>query len=31
MGRHVAVKCLKPLGPNHDHAFTRVLAGAVPP
>ncbi|GAA2768130.1 serine/threonine-protein kinase [Streptomyces paradoxus] len=25
LGRHVAVKCLKPLGPNHDHAFTRVL------
>ncbi|MEU5396564.1 serine/threonine-protein kinase [Streptomyces tibetensis] len=25
LGRHVAVKCLKPLGPNHDQAFTRVL------
>ncbi|MEU2267393.1 tetratricopeptide repeat protein [Streptomyces olindensis] len=25
LGRLVAVKCLKPLGPNHDHAFTRVL------
>ncbi|MGW0613215.1 tetratricopeptide repeat protein [Streptomyces sp. NPDC002788] len=25
LGRHVAVKCLKPLGPNHDHTFTRVL------
>ncbi|GAB2893117.1 serine/threonine-protein kinase [Streptomyces deserti] len=24
LGRHVAVKCLKPLGP-HDHSFTRVL------
>ncbi|MFF4394903.1 tetratricopeptide repeat protein [Streptomyces sp. NPDC001480] len=25
LGRQVAVKCLKPLGPQHDHAFTRVL------
>ncbi|WP_369269142.1 tetratricopeptide repeat protein [Streptomyces sp. R11] len=25
LGRHVAVKCLKPLGPQHDHSFTRVL------
>ncbi|MDC0769056.1 serine/threonine-protein kinase [Streptomyces sp. HD] len=25
LGRHVAVKCLKPLGPDHDHSFTRVL------
>ncbi|MGW7384920.1 tetratricopeptide repeat protein [Streptomyces sp. NPDC054794] len=25
LGRHVAVKCLKPLGPQHDQAFTRVL------
>ncbi|MFJ4468281.1 tetratricopeptide repeat protein [Streptomyces sp. NPDC089424] len=25
LGRHVAVKCLKPLGPLHDQAFTRVL------
>ncbi|MFF4547029.1 tetratricopeptide repeat protein [Streptomyces sp. NPDC001406] len=25
LGRHVAVKCLKPLGPHHDHSFTRVL------
>ncbi|NEC71059.1 serine/threonine-protein kinase, partial [Streptomyces rochei] len=25
LGRHVAVKCLKPLGTDHDHAFTRVL------
>ncbi|MGW2829527.1 tetratricopeptide repeat protein [Streptomyces sp. NPDC001286] len=25
LGRHVAVKCLKPLGPHHDQAFTRVL------
>ncbi|MEU9390374.1 serine/threonine-protein kinase [Streptomyces sp. NPDC048324] len=25
LGRHVAVKCLKPLGPHHDQAFARVL------
>ncbi|MET9760947.1 tetratricopeptide repeat protein [Streptomyces sp. NPDC006372] len=25
LGRHVAVKCLRPPGPQHDHAFTRVL------
>ncbi|PWI13513.1 serine/threonine protein kinase [Streptomyces sp. Act143] len=25
LGRRVAVKCLKPLGPSHDQAFTRVL------
>ncbi|MEU2562916.1 serine/threonine-protein kinase [Streptomyces longispororuber] len=25
LGRKVAVKCLKPLGPQHDPAFTRVL------
>ncbi|MEU1853670.1 serine/threonine-protein kinase [Streptomyces sp. NPDC019990] len=25
LGRHVAVKCLKPPSPHHDHAFTRVL------
>lgn len=25
LGRHVAVKCLKPLGAGHDQAFTRVL------
>ncbi|MEI7032196.1 serine/threonine-protein kinase [Streptomyces pratensis] len=25
LGRQVAVKCLKPLGPQHDGAFTRVL------
>jgi tRNA A-37 threonylcarbamoyl transferase component Bud32/tetratricopeptide (TPR) repeat protein len=25
LGRHVAVKCLKPLGEQHDHSFTRVL------
>ncbi|MEV8452337.1 serine/threonine-protein kinase [Streptomyces sp. NPDC052095] len=25
LGRHVAVKCLKPMGPQHDQAFTRVL------
>ncbi|MFC8347432.1 tetratricopeptide repeat protein [Streptomyces sp. NPDC057280] len=25
LGRHVAVKCLKPLGPSHDQTFTRVL------
>ncbi|MCX5001791.1 tetratricopeptide repeat protein [Streptomyces sp. NBC_00638] len=25
LGRHVAVKCLKPLGPHHDQSFTRVL------
>ncbi|MFD9902959.1 tetratricopeptide repeat protein [Streptomyces sp. NPDC059063] len=25
LGRRVAVKCLKPLGPQHDPAFTRVL------
>ncbi|MFE2375261.1 tetratricopeptide repeat protein [Streptomyces sp. NPDC059398] len=25
LGRHVAVKCLKPLGPQHDQSFTRVL------
>ncbi|MER5750182.1 serine/threonine-protein kinase [Streptomyces sp. NPDC002088] len=25
LGRHVAVKCLKPLGPPHDQSFTRVL------
>ncbi|WEH43374.1 serine/threonine-protein kinase [Streptomyces sp. AM 2-1-1] len=25
LGRHVAVKCLKPSGPPHDRSFTRVL------
>ncbi|MGW2744093.1 tetratricopeptide repeat protein [Streptomyces sp. NPDC001450] len=25
LGRQVAVKCLKPLGPQHDPSFTRVL------
>ncbi|MGW1542992.1 tetratricopeptide repeat protein [Streptomyces sp. NPDC002309] len=25
LGRHVAVKCLKPLGPLHDQSFTGVL------
>ncbi|GGJ30530.1 serine/threonine-protein kinase [Streptomyces brasiliensis] len=25
LGRHVAVKCLKPHGPHHDPDFTRVL------
>ncbi|MFE7233119.1 tetratricopeptide repeat protein [Streptomyces sp. NPDC001231] len=25
LGRHVAVKCLKPLGRHHDPSFTRVL------
>ncbi|MDQ0779360.1 serine/threonine protein kinase/tetratricopeptide (TPR) repeat protein [Streptomyces aurantiacus] len=25
LGRQVAVKCLKPLGHQHDHSFTRVL------
>ncbi|MFJ5048460.1 tetratricopeptide repeat protein [Streptomyces sp. NPDC088719] len=25
LGRQVAVKCLKPLGPQHDQAFTRIL------
>ncbi|GGV28684.1 serine/threonine-protein kinase [Streptomyces spectabilis] len=25
LGRRVAVKCLKPLGPQHDPGFTRVL------
>ncbi|MZD07824.1 protein kinase, partial [Streptomyces sp. SID5785] len=25
LGRHVAVKCLKPLGPQRDRSFTRVL------
>ncbi|MEV0173620.1 serine/threonine-protein kinase [Streptomyces sp. NPDC050803] len=25
LGRHVAVKCLKPLGQHHDQSFTRVL------
>ncbi|KUO15578.1 serine/threonine-protein kinase [Streptomyces dysideae] len=25
LGRQVAVKCLKPLGPQHDQSFTRVL------
>lgn len=25
LGRRVAVKCLKPLGPSHDQSFTRVL------
>ncbi|MER6996701.1 tetratricopeptide repeat protein [Streptomyces sp. NPDC000410] len=25
LGRRVAVKCLKPLGPQQDHSFTRVL------
>ncbi|WP_328315956.1 serine/threonine-protein kinase [Streptomyces sp. NBC_00388] len=25
LGRQVAVKCLKPLGPQHDESFTRVL------
>ncbi|MFZ3598127.1 tetratricopeptide repeat protein [Streptomyces sp. BH104] len=25
LGRHVAVKCLKPLGPERDETFTRIL------
>ncbi|CAM5257907.1 non-specific serine/threonine protein kinase OS=Streptomyces tendae OX=1932 GN=GUR47_35780 PE=4 SV=1 [Streptomyces tendae] len=25
LGRHIAVKCLKPRGAQHDHAFTHVL------
>jgi serine/threonine protein kinase/tetratricopeptide (TPR) repeat protein len=25
LGRHVAVKCLKPVGPQHDQSFTRIL------
>ncbi|MDQ0402088.1 serine/threonine protein kinase [Streptomyces sp. DSM 40167] len=25
LGRRVAVKCLKPLGTQHDQSFTRVL------
>lgn len=25
LGRHVAVKCLKPIGSQHDRSFTRVL------
>ncbi|MDG4862325.1 serine/threonine-protein kinase, partial [Streptomyces sp. T-3] len=25
LGRHVAVKCLKPMGPQHDASFTRIL------
>ncbi|MFE6892491.1 tetratricopeptide repeat protein [Streptomyces sp. NPDC057694] len=25
LGRHVAVKCLKPLGPQRDQSFTRIL------
>ncbi|MHC5258880.1 serine/threonine-protein kinase [Streptomyces sp. UC4497] len=25
LGRHVAVKCLKPLGPERDQSFTRIL------
>ncbi|MFG3469341.1 tetratricopeptide repeat protein [Streptomyces sp. NPDC047982] len=25
LGRQVAVKCLKPVGPQHDQSFTRVL------
>jgi serine/threonine protein kinase/tetratricopeptide (TPR) repeat protein len=25
LGRHVAVKCLKPLGTHHDQSFSRVL------
>ncbi|SFX58269.1 serine/threonine-protein kinase [Streptomyces atratus] len=25
LGRHVAVKCLKPMGPQQDQSFTRVL------
>ncbi|MFD5074811.1 tetratricopeptide repeat protein [Streptomyces sp. NPDC058371] len=25
LGRRVAVKCLKPLGPHHDQSFTRIL------
>ncbi|MFI6123877.1 tetratricopeptide repeat protein [Streptomyces sp. NPDC051064] len=25
LGRQVAVKCLKPMGPQHDQAFTRIL------
>ncbi len=25
LGRQVAVKCLKPMGPQHDRAFTRIL------
>ncbi|MBT2385551.1 serine/threonine-protein kinase [Streptomyces sp. ISL-11] len=25
LGRHVAVKCLKPMGPQHDQSYLRVL------
>ncbi|WP_030975305.1 serine/threonine-protein kinase [Streptomyces sp. NRRL S-1824] len=25
LGRHVAVKCLKPMGPQHDQSFIRIL------
>lgn len=25
LGRHVAVKCLKPLGPQQDQSFTRIM------
>lgn len=25
LGRRVAVKCLKPLGPEQDHSFTRIM------
>ncbi|MGW2262202.1 tetratricopeptide repeat protein [Streptomyces sp. NPDC004749] len=25
LGRQVAVKCLKPLGPRQDHSFTRIM------
>ncbi|MGW0787810.1 tetratricopeptide repeat protein [Streptomyces sp. NPDC002911] len=25
LGRQVAVKCLRPMGPQHDQAFTRIL------
>lgn len=25
LGRRVAVKCLKPLGPQQDHSFTRIM------
>ncbi|MFJ4963249.1 protein kinase [Streptomyces sp. NPDC088729] len=25
LGRQVAVKCLKPMGPQHDQSFTRIL------
>lgn len=25
LGRQVAVKCLKPMGPQHDQDFTRIL------